>query len=74
MQEPVGSDFSSGATLATAGDVQNGSVATQAGGSERPSNNDGHVEGNSSLADNNVEKAEELSSGMITEVIFFFSI
>ncbi|KAL5737608.1 hypothetical protein ACOSP7_030369 [Xanthoceras sorbifolium] len=62
MQEPVGSDFSSGATLATAGDLQNGSIATHAGGCERPSNTDGLVEGNSSLVDNQ-EKVEELSSG-----------
>ncbi|KAI9187143.1 hypothetical protein LWI28_024911 [Acer negundo] len=62
IQEPVGSDFSSGATLATAGDMQNGSVAIHAGGCERPSNNDGLVEGNSSLVDNQ-DKVEELSSG-----------
>ncbi|KAK9269660.1 hypothetical protein L1049_001438 [Liquidambar formosana] len=62
-QEPVGSDFSSGATLATAGDIQNGLSATQAGGCERPSNTDGIVEGNSSLIENNLDKAEELLSG-----------
>ncbi|TXG67558.1 hypothetical protein EZV62_008833 [Acer yangbiense] len=62
IQEPVGSDFSSGATLATAGDMQNGSVAIHAGGCERPSNNDGLVEGNSSLVDIQ-DKVEELSSG-----------
>ncbi|KAH9803789.1 Bromo domain-containing protein [Citrus sinensis] len=62
IQEPVGSDFSSGATLATTGDIQNGSVATQAGGCERPTNTDAIVDGNSSLADNNLEKVEELSS------------
>ncbi|CBI26651.3 unnamed protein product, partial [Vitis vinifera] len=63
-QEPVGSDFSSGATLATMGDVQNGFNATQAGGCERPSNVDGLIiESNPSQIDNNLEKAEELFSG-----------
>ncbi|PON51478.1 Bromodomain containing protein [Parasponia andersonii] len=61
-QEAVGSDFSSGATLATAGDVQNGLNITQGGVSERPGNNDGPVEGNSSLNDANLEKVEETSS------------
>ncbi|EEF32463.1 uncharacterized protein LOC8276725 isoform X2 [Ricinus communis] len=63
VQEPIGSDFSSGATLATAGDIQNGFVATQASGCDRPTNVDGPVEGNSSLIDNNLDRAEELSSG-----------
>ncbi|XVF77410.1 hypothetical protein PTKIN_Ptkin14bG0040700 [Pterospermum kingtungense] len=62
-QEPVGSDFSSGATLATAGDIQNSSVAIQANACERPSHTDVLVEGNSSHADYNLEKTEELSSG-----------
>ncbi|KAK3024224.1 hypothetical protein RJ639_044693 [Escallonia herrerae] len=38
VQELVGSDFSSGATLATAGDFQNGPIAVKAGGNERPAN------------------------------------
>ncbi|KAJ4844390.1 hypothetical protein Tsubulata_002350 [Turnera subulata] len=63
IQEPVGSDFSSGATLATTIDFQNGSIATQAGGNERPANSEALVENNSSTVDNNLEKAEELSSG-----------
>ncbi|XP_044488040.1 uncharacterized protein LOC123212876 [Mangifera indica] len=63
LPEPVGSDFSSGATLATTGDIQNGTIAFQAGGCERPSTTDGLVEGNSSHVDNNLERAEELSSG-----------
>ncbi|GAV72907.1 Bromodomain domain-containing protein [Cephalotus follicularis] len=63
IQEPVGSDFSSGATLANAGDVQNSSIITQAGGCERPRNTNGPVEGYSTVVDNNLEKAEELSSG-----------
>ncbi|XP_059441678.1 uncharacterized protein LOC132173981 [Corylus avellana] len=62
-QEPVGSDFSTGATLATIGDVQNSTNLNQGGGCERPSNIDGVVEGNPSLIDTNLEKAEELSSG-----------
>ncbi|XWS27822.1 hypothetical protein CRYUN_Cryun25bG0012900 [Craigia yunnanensis] len=62
-QEPVGSDFSSGATLVTAGDVQNSSITIQANACERPSHADVLVEGNSSLADYNIEKTEELSSG-----------
>ncbi|KAF2285739.1 hypothetical protein GH714_007535 [Hevea brasiliensis] len=63
VQEPVGSDFSSGATLATTGDLQNGIVAAQASGCDRPSNIDVPIEGTSSLVDNTMEKAEELSSG-----------
>ncbi|GFZ13581.1 DNA-binding bromodomain-containing protein [Actinidia rufa] len=55
-QEPVGSDFSSGATLATTGDFQSGLNATQAGGGERLSNVDGPAEGNTTLIDNNLEK------------------
>ncbi|PSS06129.1 Bromodomain and PHD finger-containing protein [Actinidia chinensis var. chinensis] len=62
-QEPVGSDFSSGATLATAGDFQSGLNATQAGGGERLSNVDGSAEGNTTLIDNNLEKVEDLLSG-----------
>ena len=62
--ETVGSDFSSGATLATVGDVQNNLNPTQGGVSERPGNNDGPIEGNSSLNDANLEKAEETLSGI----------
>ncbi|KAG5546534.1 hypothetical protein RHGRI_018648 [Rhododendron griersonianum] len=62
-QEPVGSDFSSGATLATPGDLQSGSNATQAGGFEKLSKVDGPVEGNTSLTENILDKAEDLSSG-----------
>lgn len=69
-QEPVGSDFSTGATLATLGDVQNGFNTNHGGGCERPSNTDVVVEGNPSLLDTNLEKAEELSSGIIMKVIF----
>ncbi|GAB4846179.1 hypothetical protein Ancab_025177 [Ancistrocladus abbreviatus] len=61
-QEPLGSDFSSGATLATA-DAQNNSHAVQTGNCEKPSNNDVLVEGISTLAENNAEKGEDLLSG-----------
>ena len=63
-QESVGSDFSLGASLATAGDIQNSSITIQANAIERPSHADVLVEGNSSLADYNLEKTEELSSGI----------
>ncbi|PIM99348.1 hypothetical protein CDL12_28159 [Handroanthus impetiginosus] len=63
MQEPVGSDFSSGATLATAGDFQNVTNAIQAVGSDKPSGTDGLVEGYSFLNDNNYDKAEESLPG-----------
>ncbi|KAK3027925.1 hypothetical protein RJ639_039392 [Escallonia herrerae] len=59
VQEPVGSDFSSGATLATAGDFQNGPIAVEAGGNERPANVNAFIEGNSSMIDNNLDKGEE---------------
>lgn len=63
IQEPVGSDFSSGATLATAGEIQNGSVATtNVAISERPSYTDGLVDG--TCVFDNQDKAEDLSSGM----------
>ncbi|KAF4350904.1 hypothetical protein F8388_017930 [Cannabis sativa] len=61
-QETLGSDFSSGATLATAVEIQNNLSPTQGGVSEKPGTNDGHIEGNSSLNDANLEKAEETFS------------
>ncbi|PIA57823.1 hypothetical protein AQUCO_00500024v1 [Aquilegia coerulea] len=63
IQEPVGSDFSSGATLATAGDTCTMSNATQAGGYEKPGIVDGQVDGNSSLTESKPEKTEEQQSG-----------
>lgn len=63
VQEPVGSDFSSGATLATVGDVQNVANALQAVVSEKTGGMDGLVEGCSSLNDNNLDKAEESLPG-----------
>lgn len=65
-QEPVGSDFSSGATLATPGDLQSGSNVTQTGGFEKLIKVDGPVEGNTSLTDNILDKAEGLSSGILS--------
>ncbi|KAL2476332.1 DNA-binding bromodomain-containing protein [Abeliophyllum distichum] len=63
VQEHVSSDFSSGATPATAGDLQNVSSVPQTGGLERPGIIDGLVEGISSLNDNNIDKEEESLSG-----------
>ncbi|KAK7300058.1 hypothetical protein RJT34_10890 [Clitoria ternatea] len=62
-QEPVGSDFSSGATLATIGDVLPTSHPMQGVICERPGNIDGLVEGNSFFIDTNQEKAEDYLSG-----------
>ncbi|XP_027061162.1 uncharacterized protein [Coffea arabica] len=61
LQDPVGSDFSSGATLATNGDIQNGSSAAQVGGSERASSVD-RLEV-PPVIDNSIDKAEELLPG-----------
>nr|GMC53464.1 bromodomain-containing protein DDB_G0270170 isoform X2 [Ipomoea batatas] len=58
VQKPVGSDFFSGATLATAGDIRNGSNAFHLGNSERPSSIDRLIERNSSAIDNNMDKEE----------------
>uniref|UniRef100_A0A803LY70 Bromo domain-containing protein n=1 Tax=Chenopodium quinoa TaxID=63459 RepID=A0A803LY70_CHEQI len=61
-QEPVGSDFSSGAILATM-DAPNMCGVDHVSNFERPSNTDGPVEGISTLADNNIEKTEDTQSG-----------
>ncbi|KAI3456916.1 hypothetical protein Pfo_013579 [Paulownia fortunei] len=63
VQEPHGSDFSSGATLATAVDIHNVSNVLQGVGCERSGNNDVLVEGNSFSNDNNLEKGEESQPG-----------
>lgn len=63
FQETVGSDFSSGATLAAAGDNHYLNNTCLAGVSEKPYGVDGLAEGNSSLIDQNVDKAEESLSG-----------
>ncbi|KAL6199388.1 hypothetical protein ACLB2K_029172 [Fragaria x ananassa] len=63
LQEPIGSDFSSGATLANAAEVQNSSHPTQGTGYERPSNIDGPVEGIISFNEASLEKTEEMLSG-----------
>lgn len=68
VQEPVGSDFSSGATLANAGDIQSGSNACP-GTSGRPGSIDWPIEGNSFLTDN-LDK-EELHSGALGMACFW---
>ncbi|KAI4308002.1 hypothetical protein L6164_031121 [Bauhinia variegata] len=62
-QEPVGSDFSSGATLATVGDIQPNAHLIQSITLERPGNNDTLVEGNTSIFDANQDKAEDFLTG-----------
>lgn len=62
VQEPVGSDFCSGATLATIGDIQNVTNVLQAA-SDKPGIIDGLVEGNSFLNENSLDKAEESLPG-----------
>lgn len=59
IQEPVGSDFSSGATLAMAGDIHNGSNTKQ----NQPSFTEGVPDVRSSLIDNSLEKTEDIYSG-----------
>ncbi|XP_010060328.2 uncharacterized protein LOC104448222 isoform X1 [Eucalyptus grandis] len=61
LQEPIGSDLSVGATLATPGDVENGSATKKLGISERP--RDGPADGSTLLAENILEKAEEVFIG-----------
>ncbi|KAK4420777.1 Bromodomain-containing protein 7 [Sesamum alatum] len=63
VQEPVCSDFSSGATLATVGDIQNVTNTLQTVASEKAGSIDGLVEGNSFMNDNNLDKAEESLPG-----------
>ncbi|OIW16355.1 hypothetical protein TanjilG_19071 [Lupinus angustifolius] len=62
-QEPVGSDFSSGATLATIGDVQPTSHPLQGVIYERRGNADVLAEGNAFFIEANQEKAEDILSG-----------
>lgn len=63
IQEPVGSDFSSGATLAAAADICTLSNATPTRVYEKPSTVDMHVDKNSSLTESKPEKVEEQISG-----------
>ncbi|GMH24988.1 hypothetical protein Nepgr_026831 [Nepenthes gracilis] len=60
--EPLGSGFSSGATLATS-DAQNTFNAVEVSTLERPSNNDGFLAGTSSRVENSLEKVEDSLSG-----------
>ncbi|XP_042042002.1 uncharacterized protein LOC121787357 [Salvia splendens] len=55
-QEPIGSDFSSGATLATPGNTQN----VVGVGSEKAGGVDGFIDGSSFLNENNFDKVEDL--------------
>ncbi|KAH1153878.1 hypothetical protein GYH30_049491 [Glycine max] len=64
-QEPVGSDFSSGATLATIADVQPTSHLMQSGRCERTGNIGGILEANAFWIDANQEKAEDVLSGKV---------
>ncbi|CAN0915677.1 Bromodomain and PHD finger-containing protein 3 [Linum grandiflorum] len=59
IQDTGGSDFSSGATLASAGQVQNGSSSAY----ERSGNVEILAENSLSLADSHMKKVEELPSG-----------
>ncbi|KAL5731256.1 hypothetical protein ACHQM5_004004 [Ranunculus cassubicifolius] len=63
IQEPLGSDFSSGATLATAPNFSTLSDKTQATAYEKPSTVDLHFDGNSSVTESKPEKTEEQISG-----------
>ncbi|XP_058742943.1 uncharacterized protein LOC131615800 [Vicia villosa] len=69
-QEPVASDFFSGATLATTGNVPPISHPMQGTLSERPSNIDGLVAGNAFFIDANQEKAEDfmLGKGLLSKM------
>ncbi|XP_047970322.1 uncharacterized protein LOC125213690 [Salvia hispanica] len=58
-QEPICSDFSSGATLATPGNTQN----VVGVGSEKAGGVDGLIDGSSFLNDNNLDKVEDLLPG-----------
>ncbi|RYR79806.1 hypothetical protein Ahy_A01g004612 isoform B [Arachis hypogaea] len=62
-QEPIGSDFSSGATLATTVDLQPTSYPVQGGSCERPGIIDGILEANAFMIDATQEKAEDVFSG-----------
>ncbi|KAL1332879.1 hypothetical protein HN51_061648 [Arachis hypogaea] len=62
-QEPIGSDFSSGATLATINDVQPTSFPMQGGSCERPGLIDGILEANAFMIDATQEKAEDILPG-----------
>lgn len=66
-QEPVGSDFCSGATLASTGDVLPISHPMQGILCERPGNTDGLL-GSSFFIDANQEKAEDFISGIQEEI------
>lgn len=63
-QEPVGSDFSSGATLATVGDIQNAASALHAAvGSEKTGGTNAYFDSSSFLNDNNTDRVEDSLPG-----------
>ncbi|XP_063949136.1 uncharacterized protein LOC108223217 isoform X1 [Daucus carota subsp. sativus] len=62
VQEPIGSDFSSGATRAMAGDSAYGSNPAQAIVCEKPKSVDKIMEGNMPSVDDNMDRGEELVS------------
>ena len=73
-QEPVGSDFSSGATLATIADVQPTSHLMQSGRCERTGNIGGILEANAFWIDANQERADDVLSGMlVTRSCYYLS-
>ncbi|RZC80378.1 hypothetical protein C5167_042953 [Papaver somniferum] len=59
FQEPVGSDFSSGATLASVVDTCSLSIPAVQAGCEKPNSGDGLVNENSYLTENKPDEAEE---------------
>ncbi|XP_038981942.1 uncharacterized protein LOC103717628 isoform X2 [Phoenix dactylifera] len=61
-QEPLVSDISSAATLASTGDTGTGLSMTQANGVEAPVVDNGFADGSSSLGESKSEKADELSA------------
>lgn len=63
LPEPVGSDFSAGATQAVREDLQNVSAVDQAVNCEMPSTTDTVLDSSLFLAENNLDKGEELSTG-----------
>lgn len=65
FSQPVQESDSAGITCADVPDVLNSATANQAVGYDRLSNFDGLVEGKAMQVENNVEKAEDLSLGMI---------
>lgn len=64
-QEPLGSDISSAATLASTGDAGTALGTAQANGVDAPVILNGFADGSSSLGESKSEKADELSGMMV---------